>query len=331
VSTQAAPPEPFEHVPRRDRSFEPIFRPDVGGPLELLASANHPLVRATMTSTRAWRRRLTSFNAGAALLVGAVAVTVESVDPSVAAVVVGLFISAWPLVMLLGGALRAASRVVAERTEGTALQLVLTPLEKRPIAAAMVLPHAGPFLWGILATLPLYVWAGGGQTRFGFMPPPWIFWPFRFGAIPYLQLEFTTVGVICGAVMCLTDLALVWAAVHWGAAYAVRLASLAPLAFYLVWRLVFTALVFAFFYGGFSVLVGGASLAFTTVDAPLLYLLVSLVCAFVAWAVWWKFLLPRTVRLTLEEFGHFDRLADEEFEVKPVRFFSWFRDYGERP
>ncbi|MHC4914803.1 MAG: hypothetical protein ACYTGB_04870, partial [Planctomycetota bacterium] len=50
-----------------------------------------------------------------------------------------------------------------------------------------------------------------------------------------------------------------------------------------------------------------------------------------AFWLWWGFLLPRTVRLTLVEFAHFDRLADENFQVKPLRLFSWIRDYDERP
>jgi hypothetical protein len=54
-------------------------------------------------------------------------------------------------------------------------------------------------------------------------------------------------------------------------------------------------------------------------------------CGLMMLTLWWKFLLPRTLGLTLEEFAHFDRLADEEFEVKPVRFFSWIRGCEERP
>ena len=59
--------------------------------------------------------------------------------------------------------------------------------------------------------------------------------------------------------------------------------------------------------------------------------LMAAAAAAVVAAFWWSFLLPRAGRLALEEFAHFDRLADEEFEIKPVRLPSMFRDYGERP
>ena len=61
------------------------------------------------------------------------------------------------------------------------------------------------------------------------------------------------------------------------------------------------------------------------------YVVLLICCGFMMLTLWWKLLLPRTMSLTLEEFAHFDRLADEEFEVKPVRFFSWIRGHEERP
>jgi len=334
VSDRAGLPEPAEYAARVDRRFTPVYHSDEGGPLELLHAGDHALVRAMMISTRRWRTRLVAVNSAIALLaclaVGAGFLLEGSRAMGYAGKAGAAFLCVWPLAMLLGAALRSAGRVVAERTEGTAIQLVLTPLEKRSIAAAMVLPHAAPFLWGLAAALPLYVLVGG-SLNWGALPSPWVFWPFRFAVVPFTEIKPTASGAVTGLIMCATDVALVWAALHWGAAYAVRVASLTALGPYLLWRLLLTTLLSGLCYLALGLVAAGLWLAVRFVGDEAIRVTGALIVGFLALGLWWRFLLPRTVKFTLQEFAHFDRLADEEFRIKPVRFFSMFRDYGERP
>jgi hypothetical protein len=336
VSSPPGSLEPFEHLSRPERRICTEYHPDEGGPLELVTLAGHPAVRAMSLSAARWRRRATVACAGTGLLISTgclVGALVESRGgvPVWSGLAAGIFIAAWPLVMLTGAALRRAARVVDERRSGTVLQLVLTPLEKRPIAAAMILPHAAPFLWGIAAALPVYLSVGGSLNTWGLLPPLWVFWPFRIAAVPLVSLKLSATGLLGGTVMFVTDIALVWAALHWGAAYAVRLAALPAVGVYLAGRLAITTFWLALFCAGVTIIGGFAGMIFRFLLHDAALAVVVMTFGFLALWLWWGYLLPRAVRLTLSEFAHFDRLADENFEVKPLRLFSWFRDYGERP
>ena len=335
MSAPAGSPEPQELLSRPELRLSPGYRSDEAGPLELAWYWDQPLVRAARTSSRRSARAVAAVCVALpplVLLLCAVGLGQEAgAFPSFAGMAAGAFLVVWPLLMCLGAAFRSAGRVVAERSGNTALQLVLTPIDKRPIAAAMVVPHAWPFLLGAAAALPLCALAAAGAEDWGLLAHPLCFWPFRLGAVPFVRLGLDARGAAMGLVAGAADVAWVWAAAHWGAAYAVRLASLPGTSLYLAWRFLWTSAAFAVWYG----LAMGVSIGLWMVEmfagGILASALMAAAAAAVVAAFWWSFLLPRAGRLALEEFAHFDRLADEEFEIKPVRLPSMFRDYGERP
>lgn len=137
----------------------------------------------------------------------------------------GAVVLLWPLVVILGAATSSAGAVLDERSRDTALQIVLTPVSARAIAAAKVLPYLPAWLVGLAAALPLYLWAGDYMILHGTGGLPLTPWPLRLSSapdVPHWQLRLTGPGAGVGLTMWLTDAALVWAAANWGATCAVQ-------------------------------------------------------------------------------------------------------------
>jgi hypothetical protein len=294
--------------------------------LLLLDERGGPLVRAMLTSTRRARRRGGAVAAGVPLLVWiALLVDVETLTllPSgVPEAVAGWFACLWPLLLFLGAAAAAAAATVSERESGGAVQLVLTPVSKREIAASKVLPAALIFLPGALAALPLCVWLGGSRSLLLFdrFPAVQAAWPIR-GFIPMFdsswELELTPVSFVNGLVMCAGDLCAVWAGAHWGAGLGVRLGRLPLALLFLVPRALLlvplTALIWVASWGPGSAL-GSAVVEDGTRLAPALSLLLaSLIGLPIFGLCWWFVLYLLPVSGCLENFERFDRLADDDF------------------
>ncbi len=303
-------------------------------PFLLLDYRADPLVRAHMISTR--KRRWAGGAACAAVPLAAFAALAflenASFDEFPAAWLAGAFLCSWPLAMFVGGAIASASSTIAERDRGSAIQLVLTSIGRRPIAAAKVLPCAPPFLVGAAAALPFYLWAGGSPALFVNSELPGLLaaWPWRFLALlmPDWQLEVTGVGILAGLAMWVSDLAIVWAGLHWGAGYAVRLGRLVLVGLYLVQG---TAILAAYT----AVAWGLAFVVGLIFSVPLLVATAGEEIV-VAWAVlwgglaftagWWFYLRFGPVAAALAGFEHFDRLADEEFKPRlreQLSFKAW--------
>jgi hypothetical protein len=300
-------------------------------PLLLLDYLDHPLVRAHMTSTR--RRRRCALAVCAAIPAAAWLVTLvllASHGPSLLlARMAAAFLWFWPLVMFLGGVMAPAAGTVAERESGTAIQLVLSRIKRRPIAAAKVLPYAPVFTIGVLAALPLYVMIGssGALLIDGEVPNLLSFWPWRALALGSgdWRITFTPLGAMLGVMACVSDAAAAWAAAHWGAGMAVRLGNMVLVG-------VFTVMALARLLLG-TLVIWGVSLLVGAAAAVALEMLTRAVAEVgvrdsqaVLWAtVWgsaaycaglWLFLRMWPVRYALAGFEHFDRLADEEFQPR---------------
>jgi hypothetical protein len=239
-----------------------------------------------------------------------------------------MFLCLWPLALFLVAGLRAAASVLAEREQHTAIQLVLTPIPMREIAASKTLPHLWPFLWGVVAALPLYILAGSSEALYmgGRDAPfsPLALWPLRVLAAANVEgwrLELTPAGLGVGLVMCLGDLAAVWAAAHWGAAFAVRHRGLAGTVLSLALRLlVATGACLGYWLAAMipawlAAMIPAAMFMSLDTDlyGELLALLAFMGQAAVLGFLWWLWPVRGSVRAALAEFSGFDGLVDEEY------------------
>ena len=329
-----------------------IIRDAAAGVRSLLAESGRPLVRAQMRHTRKARQKIMLAAVAVPLLIlgfflaAAYSERVEDyaalswppfAGPFSLAGLVGMFLCLWPLALFLVAGLRAASSVLAEREQHTAIQLVLTPIAMREVAAAKILPHLRPFLWGVFAALPLYLAAGSSEAlymeRHDSPFSPLALWPLRVLAAANLEgwrLDFTPAGLGVGLVMCLGDLAMVWAAAHWGAAFAVRHRSIAGTALSLAWRLLVAAaaclgywLLALIPWAIFASLVTDScrdTLGFIPVLKGMLEFIAVLGQLAVLGLLWWLWPVRGSVRAALREFSGFDGLVDEEY--RPPRRLS---------
>ncbi len=320
------------------------FSRRAGSPFELLAERKHRLVRAEMLRTRRGRRIATAICVAIPLFLFAGVVLWMHTEgrlwdsspiysfglpvPDYPEAIAALFVCLWPLLMYLGAAWSTAGAVTEEIDGDTALQLVLTPLAARPLAAAKILPRVRPYLWGILAALPLYMWTGGSEPFLieGVVPTPFILWPIRALAALWpidWRLRASGAGVMgVGPLMCLTDLSLVWGAALWGAAFAIRERSLLRVALRLALQLFFTAIIVGLCLLG-GVVVGLLPLACAGLSSEIggeVALVIGMVLAVLLGAtfftfLWWQTLLRRPADEALTAFQAFDRLANEEFRL----------------
>jgi hypothetical protein len=282
----------------------------------------HFLVRAEARCTRRGRRTATAFCVGAPLLVMILAVLVYGAGGTLAgwdevqswtSAAAFSFVCCWPLLMVMGAALSTSMAVLAERSGEIALQIVLTPVSGDAIAAAKILPRVRPFLWGVAAALPLYLWAGGSETlTFGGLGLN----PLAFPLLRPLALlapggptpTHSLGGWIGGIFMLLADAGTVWAAAHWGACYAVWLGNLTGTMLFLAWRFFYQSLTFSMWWLPFSTCL----LASRSGDPALGALAVSFQ-GFALLALLWFFPWRGATQMTLEEFSRYDRLADDDF------------------
>jgi hypothetical protein len=237
------------------------------------------------------------------------------------------FAGLWPLAMYLGAAISAASAVTEEIELETALQLVLTPVASRPLAAAKILPRVRPYLWGIVAALPLYALVGSssGLLGEGVIPLPTLVWPFRLVAPLVYQgeMKLSALGILVIApLMCILDMSLVWAAAHWGAVFAIRHRRLLPTVVHLIIHLPLTAAA-----AGLCV-IGAGLAAMLPVSCAIagsgsgseLFAGLCIAAGVLAGTatlafLWWHVVLVRPAEEALTAFQAFDRLANAEFDV----------------
>lgn len=321
----SAGPPAVRHLIRRRTSLRERLRAwarrAAVGPLELLSGRRHPMVRAEMRRARRANLVAGIACAVAPLLACAAAALAAAPSPVLSTsgrIFSAVFVALWPVVLLTGAAMRSAGAVLAEREDDTAIQIVLTLMPKSAIAAAKVVPHAVPFLWSAVATLPLYSLVGEQLLFHGERwPAVASVWPLRLLGLTDWEApaDFTARGFALGALMSLTDAGLVWMAAHWGAALAVRTGSLVQVILRLAGRLLLLGLLFLFYHGA----------------ACMGYLLVLNICAFLPdrivrdaptlWfslpfflALWWLYPLGDAGRSTLSAFAWFDWLAMDQFE-----------------
>ena len=321
------------------------IRDETAGPFALLAERGHPLVRALLRHHGRGSRGLAVVCGALPLLTWAalllVAAHAEEWWPAgpanpqspllaIVTAAAGGFAAIWPGVCFLGAAWRAAGTVIDERARNSALQLVLTPMPMRPIAASKILPAVWPFLLGALAAAPLLVWVGDSPAVMAVMEHeggvfllPSAVWPLRLftlAAYEQWQLSLTPPGLIAGLFMALSDAALVWAAAHWGAAFAVRWnGRLIGVAFSLAWRTVLLAAVALGCWLASMPLVGIAMFFMektlqgeATLTVMLLRAALALLQAATMGFLLWFWPLRGATRRALREFSYFDRLADDE-------------------
>lgn len=328
-------------VEDQHRRHEAFLRDLRAGPFALLAERNHPLVRAEMRRTRRSRWAATAVCVAVPLAVFVVLLLAQELlhrsnshsvvksagwilmlDTGVA--FAHWFACFWPLVMFLGAALRAAGAVLAERSDETAVQIVLTSMPKRAIAAAKILPYASPFLCGALAALPLYILEVDSLHLHGPVADAFsygfIIWPLRMFAAPAVDRswppELGAHHLVSAGLMCFADLGAIWAAVHWGAALAVRKRSLRhagrPLILNVVRMCLATCPVCTVW--ALTMILDpafgtGAVLAPTVLGLLAFALLLSL--------SWWLLVLRHATRSVMESFAWFDYLAMEEGDRPP--------------
>ena len=313
----------------------------------LLAERRHLLVRTEMRRTRRWRVTATAvcLAVPGAVFVLAVLLLIASGDARLAGDLAVGFAALWPAVMLFGAALRSAGAVAAERDAGTALQIILTPLPRRAIAASKVLPALPPFLWGIVAALPVYILADVLRPPMAaacWVPAGALGWPLRLLlglAMGFVDPNPNLAAGLAGPVMALTDIGLVWIAAQVGAAMAVRDASALSVALRLLGRLLGAAgvmlllalLVSAFlgiFGGGACTLFGGSDLA-----ATLFHVAIAVIAFALFMYFWWQETLFGAATRVLGEFARFDLLAMDEPDPSPGRLgdgWDWL-EAPERP
>ncbi len=314
-----------------------------GSPFELLSEIRHPVVRAEGRRTAAKRRRSTAFCTIVPLALAPVIfaywlTTWELQGSSGRGIYMleagwfaGLFCAFWPLVMYASAAFNTAGAVMEEIEQETAIQLVLTPVPARPLAAAKILPRMWPYFWGIVAALPLYMMAGwtesyaldiGSELR---VPSPLLVWPLRFFALvlPGAEMRNPLLGTcLTGPLMCVLDLTLVWTAALWGTVFAVGERGLLRTSLRLVVHLAITSVVIGLCLLG-GLVVGAVPMscaaAAVTPGDRLPLVLGAVVGTTLGLALfgflWWKLVLCRPADETLTVFQAFDRLANEEFSV----------------
>jgi hypothetical protein len=291
-------------------------------PLLLLDEWRRPLVRAIRTSTRRWRlRSLAAWMAVPLLAALGLRLAAGHLPRGLAEELAGAFVCFGPAVCFLGAAAATAAATAAERQGGTAIQLVLSPMPKREIAAAKVVPYVWPYLAGILAALPLYALMGTSRGLFAVTPwpGPQCAWPMRTFVMLGGDWTFrlNPIGCLNALAMVLGDAAAIWAAAHWGAALTVRMGNLLLTFAWLVprtlgllaWGLV--AWLCAWVCGA---LAGGALAGgFDQMTLPVAFAAASSVGLPVYLFGWWAFLAIWPVQGALRAFEQFDRLADEQF------------------
>jgi hypothetical protein len=229
------------------------------------------------------------------------------------------FVCLWPALMFAGAALSAAMAVISDRARHTASQIVLTPVRGETIAAARILPWPGPFLLGVLAVLPLYIWAGSWEPLCpgGVMFTPLSFLPMRPLAVLAIATgaqppEVSIGGVACGLFMLVSDATLVWAAAHWGATYAVWLGNLPGVMLFLLWRLLYISVLFVVWLLPTFICLGTSRLGRSRVEDPINVVLLVPVVIYLLVLVWY-FPARGAVRSALVEFLRYDRLAGDDF------------------
>ncbi|MHC4916360.1 MAG: hypothetical protein ACYTGB_12800 [Planctomycetota bacterium] len=294
------------------------------GPFEMLLERDHPLVRAEMRRTRRKRKRAIA----ACVVFPLVLFTGLIIHRWLmmgqlygVRAVLSVFVCAWPLAMVLGASMSVASSILAEMEDDTALQWVLTPIPARPLAAAKILSKAQPFLLGMAAGFPLYVWAGTCRALLvaGVVPSPLILWPLRiitmsgvWGEHPFGS-SVHPAGLVLGTGMWLGDFLLVWVVTHWCAAEAICRRSLFGVALMLLARLAIACFLVA--YGSLIaavplVLIGMAfssSSSAHQAGPALLAAVIPIILIFLG-ICWWM-PLRAAVNMAISAFMDFDDLA----------------------
>jgi len=295
-------------------------------PLLLLDEWRRPLVRAMRIGTRRWRLRSLAGCAAVPLLAAlALPLLADRLPGRAAEELAGAFACFWPAVCFAGAAAASAASAAAERREGTAVQLVLSPIPKREIAAAKVLPYVWPYLAGALAALPLLALLGTsrGLLAEGEGIGPQAAWPMRMFVMVDGDWRFrlTAGGILNALAMALGDAAAVWAAAHWGAALAVRLGSLGLAAVWLIPRVLALAAWAALAWAGAWLCAAVIGAIFGSAggdaDAAPAALVVAWLVGLPLYALgWWAFLAIWPVQGALRAFEQFDRLADDRFQLQ---------------
>jgi hypothetical protein len=315
-------------------------------PFLLLKLLPHPFVHAELVRTERKRTATTAVLIGLPLLVLGLALVaglfVGTAWAPAPGTVVWTFVSFWPLVLVLGVAVRVAGSILDERDGDTADQLVLTPMPRTVLAAAKILPQLVPFLLGVLAALPLYIWAAGGRGILteGGLPRHFTLWPTRMTwgmvspgdtglDIPDYWPAVSLQSVGPAGFMALTDAIAVWAFAHWAAAGAIQTPKLTRtivglfgkacalyFAGYIVMALSgLTGLLLA----AVDVLIPRQSYGLTATLRPAL-ILALVVAVYVVFMIGWCHLLLRLpVRAVLERFAWFDHVAGPEFQPRDPR------------
>jgi hypothetical protein len=296
------------------------------GPLALWAERKHPLVRAEM------RRRRRERWLGLALLIGlpyAAEATVLLVATRLggSGSELGEFVCGsslvcaglWPLAAILACAAMATESVADERKRDTAAQLALTPLPPRVLAAAKVLPYFRTAFWALLAMLPIYAAGACFLTDRWGLPSAITQTPMRLMGVarhPQQRMHPHGIGGLPGAagiaaMMFVGDVILAWAAVHWGAAWAVRHGGTALAGGIALARLLGVLL-------GVGLVLGACeALCLVFRGSGLPEVVVSTVLLLAVLVKGGRWLARRATRAALREFAGFHRLAAD-------------RDVGER-
>jgi hypothetical protein len=317
-------------------------------PLALWAERSHPLVRAELKRGRRRRWTLTGLAVGTPLVfAGALAALMALPELGEAwgladAAAVGWFVAFWPLALALLAGAGAADAVISERTEETAMQLVLTPLPRRILAAAKILPHLRAPLVGMLAALPFYLLIGATDGFYLQGVFPWLTalspvraWQAAWMDISRWNLELTPGGCAMGLFMWATDLGLVWAAAHAGAEEGVRRLGLIRAVLGLVGSAVALATLCWLAVGLITAVLGTAALlVFLLVkvfSGPLaeqlwevLWIPMMLLGIPAFLAVWWRLVVQLPVLNALEAFAWFDVVFDDEFRRRPTEGWRYF-------
>ncbi len=312
-----------------------------GGPFELISERHHPIVRIESRRV-AGRNRILRILMVLPPIVFSITVLAlllflgeqfgDLFSGNMSSWFRGAFVvylALWPLICFVGAAISTSGAVLEEISSNTAMQMVLTPLPARPLAAAKILPRVKPFLLGIFCSLPIYIFCSIFVLTVAL---PWplrmflLFGDFRGDGSPWFY------GIVLGLGMGLMDLLIVWCGALWGAASAIAYRSLLKVIVYMGWRLALlgfqvtfctlpalipTGLVYFATQGG-----GG------TIFGSLLGILgLSLYFAILV-ALMWIVILENQAQRVLLAFQGFDRLANVEFPGMDVRSFSGNRRFS---
>jgi hypothetical protein len=312
-----------------------------GGPFELISERHHPIVRIESRRIASRNRILRIFMVLVPVLFSIVVLALllserqafRDLFSGYMARWYGpaffIYLALWPLICFVGAAISTSGAVLEEISSNTAMQLVLTPLPARPLAAAKILPRVKPFLLGILCSLPIYIFCSIFVLTVAL---PWplrmvlLFGDFRGGGSPWFY------GIVMGLGMGLMDLLIVWCGALWGAASAIAHRSLLKVIVYMGWRLLLLGLQVTFcalpaliptglVY--FSIQGGGG-----TILGSLLGILGLALSFAILLALMWIVVLENQAQRVLLAFQGFDRLANVEFPGMDVRSFSGYRRFG---